>query len=219
MILARMIQLKVPVAIFVSIVLSVCLASIQVQAFPTVISFGSCHSHSSASYEYKYQSKYQQSEALLQLPHHRMFHKDTDKKQSIGSTGRSTTTSLFATQSTGASTGAGAQQQQQQQQQQAPSHIHTMLKLKQDKEYSKEQLKAALDSLLADSDNPSFDSRHIFGYGYGVEDHQLSMLQTITATVLLDYQEYMVRSIKKHELPVPDACVAIAYSIHAIDNR
>lgn len=59
-------------------------------------------------------------------------------------------------------------------------------------EYSKEQLKAALDSLLADSDNPSFDARHIYGYGYGAEDHQLSMLQTITATVLLDYQNYMV---------------------------
>ncbi|KAI2511939.1 N-(5'phosphoribosyl)anthranilate (PRA) isomerase [Fragilaria crotonensis] len=58
-------------------------------------------------------------------------------------------------------------------------------------EYSKEQLKAALDSLLADSDNPSFDARHIYGYGYGAEDHQLSMLQTITATVLLDYQNYM----------------------------
>jgi anthranilate synthase/indole-3-glycerol phosphate synthase/phosphoribosylanthranilate isomerase len=59
-------------------------------------------------------------------------------------------------------------------------------------EYSKEQLKEALNSLLADSDNPSFDARHIYGYGYGAQDHQLSMLQTITATVLLDYQNYMV---------------------------
>lgn len=56
--------------------------------------------------------------------------------------------------------------------------------------YSPQQLKDALNSLLDDSEDPSFDGRHI--YGYGDDTHELSMLQTITATVLLDYQTYMV---------------------------
>ena len=105
----------------------------------------------------------------------------------------STNTALFASPSSSSTTDS-------------TSASHTMLQHQHQhqqnnkEEYSKEQLKAALDSLLADSDNPSFDARHIFGYGYGVEDHQLSMLQTVTATVLLDYQSYMVRSRSKNYL-------------------
>jgi hypothetical protein len=56
----------------------------------------------------------------------------------------------------------------------------------QKQEYTPEQLHVALESLLEDSQNPAFDARHI--HGFGVPDHELSMLQTITATVMLDYQ-------------------------------
>jgi indole-3-glycerol phosphate synthase/phosphoribosylanthranilate isomerase len=52
--------------------------------------------------------------------------------------------------------------------------------------YTDAQLKNALDSLLADSPDPSSDARHIFGYSD--KDHKLSMLQTITATRILDYE-------------------------------
>lgn len=52
--------------------------------------------------------------------------------------------------------------------------------------YSDTQLKNALQSLLEGSTDPSFDARHIFGYNDAT--HELSMLQTITATRILDYQ-------------------------------
>jgi anthranilate synthase/indole-3-glycerol phosphate synthase/phosphoribosylanthranilate isomerase len=58
-----------------------------------------------------------------------------------------------------------------------------------DDHYSPSQQKAALDSLLADSGNPLCDGRHIFGFG--MDDHNLSTLQTITATRILDYQTKM----------------------------
>jgi indole-3-glycerol phosphate synthase/phosphoribosylanthranilate isomerase len=52
--------------------------------------------------------------------------------------------------------------------------------------YSDTELKNALDSLLEGSTDPSLDARHIFGYNDVT--HNLSMLQTITATRILDYQ-------------------------------
>jgi len=57
--------------------------------------------------------------------------------------------------------------------------------------YTPAQLKDALNSLNDGSSNPDYDSRHI--YGYGNPDHKLSMLQTITANTILDYQKIMVR--------------------------
>ena len=57
--------------------------------------------------------------------------------------------------------------------------------------YSERQLKDALESLLEGSSNTAHDGTHI--YGYGDESHTLSMLQTITATRILDYTAYMVR--------------------------
>jgi hypothetical protein len=57
-------------------------------------------------------------------------------------------------------------------------------------QYSTDELKTALNSLLEGSTKPSHDARHIFGYGE--VDHVLSTLQIITATVLLDYQSRMV---------------------------
>lgn len=68
----------------------------------------------------------------------------------------------------------------------APEDLQEIMK----KEYSEEELKEALDSLLHDSDNPDYDGRHIFGYGD--PDHKLSMLQKITATRILDYREMIV---------------------------
>ena len=56
--------------------------------------------------------------------------------------------------------------------------------------YTDSQLKDALDSLLQGSSDPTDDGRHI--YGYGNQSHTLSMLQTITATRILDYATYMV---------------------------
>lgn len=58
--------------------------------------------------------------------------------------------------------------------------------------YTPSQLKEAMDSLNQGSSNPSFDARHI--YGYGDDDHKLSMLQTVTATTLLDYRAKLVRA-------------------------
>lgn len=59
--------------------------------------------------------------------------------------------------------------------------------------YTSRQLQEALDSLWQkDSDNPDLDARHI--YGYGDPSHKLSMLQTITATRLLDYQSLLESS-------------------------
>lgn len=58
------------------------------------------------------------------------------------------------------------------------------------KDYTNEELKGALDSMLGGSDDPDYDARHIFGHGQ--EDHQLSMLQIITATRILDYNDIIV---------------------------
>jgi indole-3-glycerol phosphate synthase/phosphoribosylanthranilate isomerase len=60
-------------------------------------------------------------------------------------------------------------------------------------QYTPEQLKAALDSLLEGSSDPAFDGRHLFGYKDGVQDpnHELSKLQAITATRILDYERYL----------------------------
>ena len=58
-------------------------------------------------------------------------------------------------------------------------------------EYAPQELKEALQSMLKDSQDPDYDARHIFGYGDA--DHELSMLQIITATRILDYQTIMVR--------------------------
>ena len=58
--------------------------------------------------------------------------------------------------------------------------------------YTDGQLKAALDGLLHDSKDPAFDGRHLFGYGD--PNHQLSKLQSITATRILDYETYLVRT-------------------------
>jgi indole-3-glycerol phosphate synthase/phosphoribosylanthranilate isomerase len=55
--------------------------------------------------------------------------------------------------------------------------------------YTDEQLHAALDGLLVGSTNPDFDGRHL--YGYGDPNHQLSKLQSITATRILDYDRYL----------------------------
>ena len=52
--------------------------------------------------------------------------------------------------------------------------------------YSPAELQEALDSLWKDSSNPDFDARHI--YGYKDPNHELSMLQIIQATRILDYR-------------------------------
>lgn len=52
--------------------------------------------------------------------------------------------------------------------------------------YSPTQLRDALHSLLDGSINPTHDARHI--YGYNNPHHDLSMLQIITATRILDYR-------------------------------
>jgi len=56
-------------------------------------------------------------------------------------------------------------------------------------EYSEEQLKAALDSLLDGSTDPAYDGRHLFGFQD--PNHKLSKLQAITATRILDYERYL----------------------------
>lgn len=56
-------------------------------------------------------------------------------------------------------------------------------------QYTSEQLKSALNSLLDGSDDPDHDGRHLFGYGN--PDHKLSKLQTVTATRMLDYERYL----------------------------
>jgi len=61
-----------------------------------------------------------------------------------------------------------------------------------DSEYSAEELKEALQSMLEDSENPDYDARHIFGYNQP-DCHELSMLQIIAATRILDYRQIMVR--------------------------
>ena len=57
-------------------------------------------------------------------------------------------------------------------------------------EYTQDQLKAALDSLLEGSTDPSYDARHILGFRD--PNHKLSKLQEITATRILDYETYLV---------------------------
>jgi len=52
--------------------------------------------------------------------------------------------------------------------------------------YTPEQLQTALDSLWRSSKQPDYDARHI--YGYKDANHEMSMLQIITATRILDYQ-------------------------------
>lgn len=59
-------------------------------------------------------------------------------------------------------------------------------------QFTDEQLKAALDSLLEGSTDKTFDGRHLFGFGD--PDHKLSKLQAITATRILDYDAYLVRT-------------------------
>ena len=58
------------------------------------------------------------------------------------------------------------------------------------KDYTNAELKGALDSLLENSQDADYDARHIFGHGQA--DHKLSMLQIITATRILDYNDIMV---------------------------
>ena len=58
-------------------------------------------------------------------------------------------------------------------------------------EYTERQLKDALDSLVENK----LGAKHI--YGYEDASHTLSMLQTITATRILDYAAFMVRHILK----------------------
>ena len=53
--------------------------------------------------------------------------------------------------------------------------------------YTESQLKTALASLSSDEESCS----HF--YGFGDIDHQLSMLQRITAVRILDYERLMVR--------------------------
>ena len=55
--------------------------------------------------------------------------------------------------------------------------------------YTDVELQQALDSLWEGSANPDFDARHIFGYQD--PSHELSMLQRITATRILDYRSLM----------------------------
>jgi anthranilate synthase/indole-3-glycerol phosphate synthase/phosphoribosylanthranilate isomerase len=63
--------------------------------------------------------------------------------------------------------------------------------------YSPAQLKDALASLNNGSSNPDYDSRHI--YGYKDPNHELSMLQTITANTILDYREIMTNDSSPSE--------------------
>ena len=58
--------------------------------------------------------------------------------------------------------------------------------------WSQDEQKAALDKLLQGSTDPTFDGRHL--YGFGNPDHKLSKLQSLTATRMLDYQMYLVRT-------------------------
>ena len=57
-------------------------------------------------------------------------------------------------------------------------------------QYSEEELKKALYGLLVDSPDPVHDGRHLFGFD-DYENHELSKLQSITATRVLDYEQYL----------------------------
>lgn len=66
-------------------------------------------------------------------------------------------------------------------------------------QYSAEELKEALYSLLEGSSDPAHDGRHLFGFE-DYPNHELSKLQSITATRILDYQNYL-----ESENKVPEA--------------
>jgi len=57
-------------------------------------------------------------------------------------------------------------------------------------QYSLEELKEALHSLLEGSSDPTHDGRHLYGFE-DYPNHELSKLQSITATRILDYQRYL----------------------------
>lgn len=57
-------------------------------------------------------------------------------------------------------------------------------------QYTKEELKEALYSLLNGSNDPGHDGRHLYGFD-DFENHDLSKLQSITATRILDYKRYL----------------------------
>eukprot|EP00535_Pseudo-nitzschia_heimii_P002248 CAMPEP_0197186312 /NCGR_PEP_ID=MMETSP1423-20130617/13681_1 /TAXON_ID=476441 /ORGANISM="Pseudo-nitzschia heimii, Strain UNC1101" /LENGTH=669 /DNA_ID=CAMNT_0042637587 /DNA_START=81 /DNA_END=2087 /DNA_ORIENTATION=+ len=57
-------------------------------------------------------------------------------------------------------------------------------------QYSPEELKDALYSVLQGSSDPAHDGRHLFGFE-DYPNHELSKLQSITATRILDYQRYL----------------------------
>mmetsp|Transcript_19750 Transcript_19750/g.45085 ORF Transcript_19750/g.45085 Transcript_19750/m.45085 type:complete len:683 (-) Transcript_19750:703-2751(-) len=65
-------------------------------------------------------------------------------------------------------------------------------------QYSPEELKDALYSLLDGSSDPAHDGRHLFGFK-DYPNHELSKLQSITATRILDYQRYLQSSEKVQE--------------------
>eukprot|EP00980_Cylindrotheca_fusiformis_P014736 scaffold4009_cov124-Cylindrotheca_fusiformis.AAC.16 len=64
-------------------------------------------------------------------------------------------------------------------------------------DYTEDQLKAALSSLIEGSSDPDFDGRHL--YGFNDDNHKLSKLQSITATRILDYEAYMADSSSPSE--------------------
>ena len=64
-------------------------------------------------------------------------------------------------------------------------------------DYSEDQLKGALQSLLKGSVDPNFDGRHLFGFND--ENHKLSKLQSITATRILDYETYIAEATTPSE--------------------
>ena len=65
-------------------------------------------------------------------------------------------------------------------------------------QYSEQELKDALYSLLEGSSDPSHDGRHLFGFD-DYASHELSKLQSITATRVLDYQRYLSSDDKAPE--------------------
>jgi hypothetical protein len=62
-------------------------------------------------------------------------------------------------------------------------------------DYTEDQLKAALESLLDGYSDPAFDGRHLFGFQD--PNHKLSKLQAITATRILDYETFLVRCMNE----------------------
>ena len=73
-------------------------------------------------------------------------------------------------------------------------------------QYTEEELKAALDSLLQGSKDPDHDARHVFGYKD--PNHKMSMLQQITATRVLDYE----KKTKDSHVPSQEELIAQADS-------